>query len=134
MARLQYFNFVHESIIFINYFYATVTNSVKKISPAAGLQSSYLSISFKSSLFICVRLSQIPLKNFACGGLSSLLYFNFVHDSINYLCTIVTNVVNKFRLRRSLSLLSFNLFHDSINYLHATVTDVVKNFDRHWLS
>src|SRR3989442_1725628 len=26
------------------------------------------------------------VKNFACGGLFSLLYLNFVHDSIHYLC------------------------------------------------
>src|SRR3989442_15369280 len=26
------------------------------------------------------------VKNFACGGLFSLLYFNSVHDSVHYLC------------------------------------------------
>ena len=26
------------------------------------------------------------VKNFACGGLFSILYFNFVHDSIHYFC------------------------------------------------
>src|SRR5437867_13452854 len=32
------------------------------------------------------------LKNLACGGLSLLLYLNFVYDSINYFYTTVTNL------------------------------------------
>src|SRR5437867_3506868 len=66
------------------------------------------------------------LKKFACGGRLSLLYFNFVLYSINYLCMTLTNVVKKFHLRRSFVALLFNFLKNFINYLCATVTDVVK--------
>ena len=65
-ATLPYFSFVHESIIFINYFYTTVTNSDKKIFPTAGFRSSCLSISFTIPLIICVRLRQIHYLSANC--------------------------------------------------------------------
>ena len=75
LSSLLYFNFIHD---FINYLYTTVTNVVNKILPAAVFRRSCISISFKISLIIFERLRQILLKNFASGGLSSLLYFNLV--------------------------------------------------------
>src|SRR5437867_4305247 len=68
------------------------------------------------------------VKNFACGGLSLLLYFNFVHGFINYLCTIVTNAVKKFTCGGLSLLLYFNFVHGFINYLCTIVTNAVKNF------
>src|SRR3989442_1388983 len=64
------------------------------------------------------------LKNVACSGLSSLLYFNVVDDFINFLCETVTYVVKNFA-RDVLSLL-LNFVQDFINCMFATVTDVVK--------
>ena len=96
LLSLIYFNFVHDSIIFINYFNTTVTNSVKKFRLRRAFFRSCISISFKISLFICVRLWQILLKRIACGGLSSLLFFKFVNNFITYLCATVTDVVKNF--------------------------------------
>jgi len=49
------------------------------------------------------------LKKFAYGELSSLLYFNFVHDFIIYLCTTVTIAAKKFRLLRDIVAAAFQL-------------------------
>src|SRR6267154_92271 len=111
---------------------------LKKISLAAGFRHSCISISlsfnfciylyiylrldkaisFTILLIICVQLTNAE-KNFACGGLSSLMYFNFikfeflylslyifkaiycVYYSINYFCVTVANAVKKFRMRRA---------------------------------
>src|SRR2546425_12331265 len=88
------------------------------------------------------------LKNFACGRLSflyftpryitiyitiyhyiSLLYFNFVHDSISYLCTTVTNAVKKnFACGGLSSLLYFNFVEGFIIFLCTIVKMLLKNF------
>src|SRR2546425_1918007 len=74
------------------------------------------------------------LKKIACGGHSYVLCFNFVQDYImfiNYLCTTVTNVAKKFRLRRALVALYFNFFHDFIifnNFFCTTMKNSVKKF------
>src|SRR3989442_15289970 len=47
------------------------------------------------------------LKNFACGGLSTFLHFNFVHDSIKYLCATLTVVVKNFPCAQAFVLLVF---------------------------
>src|SRR3989442_915380 len=65
------------------------------------------------------------VKNFACGGLSLLLYFNFFDGFINYLCTIVTNAVKKFACGGLSGLLYFNFVHGFINYLCTIVTNAV---------
>src|SRR5437867_2693386 len=59
------------------------------------------------------------LQNFATGGLSSLLHFNFVQDFVIYLCTFVTNAVKNFACCGLSSLLYFNFVHDFIRYLCA---------------
>jgi len=59
------------------------------------------------------------LQNFATGGLSSLLHFNFVQDFVIYLCTFVTNAVKNFACGGLSSLLYFNFVHDFIRYLCA---------------
>src|SRR5437867_13245620 len=41
------------------------------------------------------------VKNFACGGFFSFLYFNFVHDFIHYLCANCDKCCKKCRLRRA---------------------------------
>src|SRR5437867_8609210 len=59
------------------------------------------------------------LQNFATGGLSSLLHFNFVQDFVIYLCTFVTTAVKNFACGGLSSLLYFNFVHDFIRYLCA---------------
>src|SRR5438876_432279 len=51
-------------------------------------------------------------KFFACGELSSIMLFNFVHDFINYMCAIVTKAVKMSpaaSFRRSCSSISFTI-------------------------
>src|SRR5437867_1775861 len=43
------------------------------------------------------------VTNFACGGLFSFLYFNFVHDSIHYLCANCDKFCKKNCLRWAFS-------------------------------
>ena len=79
----------------LKYFYTTVTNSVKKfrlrrpfVAPVSQFRSRFCYL----FIYDCDKFCK---KNFACGGLSSLLSFYFVQDSINYFYATVTNVVNK---------------------------------------
>src|SRR2546425_4394731 len=66
------------------------------------------------------------VKKFACGGLSLLLYFNFVHGFINYLCAISTNAVKKFACGGLSPLLYFNFSQDFVNYLCASHSAAAK--------
>ena len=68
-------------------------------------------------------------KNFACGGLSSLLYFNFVHDSI-IICVRLWQMLlkKKFACGGLSSLLYFNFVQDFIIYLCTIVKMLLKNF------
>src|SRR5437879_4975508 len=81
-----YFNFAHD---FINCLLATVTDVVKKFR----LRPVFLVLvcQFLSRLihYLYANCENCCKKNFACGGLSSLLYFNFVYNFINYLCETV---------------------------------------------
>ena len=126
---MQAIYFAHDSI---NYLCATVINAVKKVSSLLIFNfikfqffPIYLYIyliyiiAFTIPLISCVRLWQMLQKSFACGGLSSLLYFNCikfqfsiylyiylrliycVHGSINYFCATVANAVKKFSLRQA---------------------------------
>ena len=99
----------------------------KKISPAAVFRRSYISISFMISLFICVWLLQIKFC-LPRAFIAPVGYFNFVHDSINYLYATVTNSVKKFPCGGLSPLLDFNSVHDFINYLCTTVINSVKKF------
>ena len=54
--------------------------------------------------FVHDFISNAVKKNFTCGGLSLPLYFNFVHD-------FIPNVLKKFRLRRALGTRYFNFDH-----------------------
>ena len=71
--------------------FATVTNAVKKFA-CGGLSFPYF-----TPIYITIYHYIL-----ACGGLSSLLYFNFVQNFIIYLCTIVKMLLKKFRLRRAI--------------------------------
>ena len=81
-----------------------------KISPAAGFRHSCISISFTIPLIICGRQWQILSKKFACGGLSPLLYFNFLQDFTDHLYTTVTNAVKNFACSGLSPLLHFNFY------------------------
>src|SRR6266403_1359561 len=68
---------------------------------------------------ICMQTVTNGVKNFACGGLFSFLYFTFAHDFINCMFTTVTDVVKNFACGVLFSFLSFNFVHDLIHYLYA---------------
>ena len=77
-----------------------------------------------------MAVTKVVKKKFACGGLSSLLHFNFVHDFINYLCASTVTKFNTVKKNSThgghSSLLSFNFVHNVINYLCTIVTHAVK--------
>src|SRR6267154_148888 len=98
----MFFNFIMFSLIFL-YF------NLKRFLFTA-IYSVHDSINY-----LCASVTN-AVKSFTCGGLSSLLYFNFImfsffyfsifrlaiiYDSINYFCATATNAVKKFFLRRA---------------------------------